>query len=120
MVTGLSDHNLTLVARKLTDKRFCPFAKEYESFGIPKNEQENFNSAVQQIDQDDLLLGICPEEDSQIFSKNQKAVLKILTANLGTKRTNTVPWINADIFKTNERTRSGLKNCNMTDTTLLV
>ena len=54
MVTGLFDHNLTLVARKLSNKWFSPGAKEYEFFGIP-NKQENFKSVVQQIEWDDLL-----------------------------------------------------------------
>lgn len=85
MVTGLSDHNLTLVARKLSNKRFSTSAKEYESFGIPKNKQENFKSAVEQIEWDDLLLGIDHDEDSQIFSRNYKALLNFLTANLGAK-----------------------------------
>lgn len=40
MVTGLSDHNLTLVARKLSNKKFSTSAKQYESFGISKNKQE--------------------------------------------------------------------------------
>lgn len=44
MITGLSDHNLTLVARKLTKKRFGYSTKERESLRIPKNMQERFKT----------------------------------------------------------------------------
>ncbi len=37
MLTGLSDHNMILVTRKLTKKRFSSFVKKCEFFGIPKN-----------------------------------------------------------------------------------
>ncbi|KAK9531972.1 hypothetical protein VZT92_011358 [Zoarces viviparus] len=47
MGTGLSDHNLTLVARKLTSQRLRPSVRDDESFTIPKNNQENFNNTVQ-------------------------------------------------------------------------
>lgn len=105
MVTGLSDHNLSLVARKLTNKRFRPSVRDHESFRIPKHKQENFIYAVQQIDWDDLLLGIDNEEDSQKVSKKLESTIKDFNCKFRHKRTkNTVPWINEDILKLmNER-----------------
>ena len=101
MVTGLSDHNLTLVARKLTSKRFSPYAREYESLRIPRNKMDNFKSALQQIDWDDLLLGIDYEQDSQIFSKKVGSIIQQFNCKFRHKNNkNSVPWINADIFLT--------------------
>lgn len=50
MLTGLSDHILIPVARKLIKKRFNPLVGERESPRVPKYKQENFKSAVQQIE----------------------------------------------------------------------
>ena len=54
-ITGLSDHILTLMSRKLTKKRFHHFNKPIEQLRIPKNEMANFQRAVQQTDGKHLL-----------------------------------------------------------------
>ena len=61
MITGLSDHNLTLVVRKLTKKRFSSSTKEHESIRIPKNMQESFKNTIHSFNWNDLLFGKKPE-----------------------------------------------------------
>ncbi len=39
----------------LPKKRFSSFAKKCESSGIPKNNQDNFKCAIQQIEWDNIL-----------------------------------------------------------------
>ncbi len=99
MLTGLSDHNMILVTRKLTKKRFSSFVKKCEFFGIPKNKQENFKGAIQQIEWDNLLLGIDYEEDSEIFTKRLENIITDYTCKFNhRKKKNMVPWINVDIL----------------------
>ena len=79
MLTGLSDHNLTLIARKLTKKRFTPFVQEQESLSIPKNMQDGFKSAVQNIDWEAVLMGNSLENDSQGFMQKLQSVIDNFT-----------------------------------------
>lgn len=46
MITGLSDHNMVLISRKLTCRRLTTHAGNKEFFGILKNKQEYFKSAI--------------------------------------------------------------------------
>lgn len=55
------------------------------NMNLLESPKTNRRSAVEQIEWDDLLLGIDHDEDSQIFSRNYKALLNFLTANLGAK-----------------------------------
>lgn len=83
MITGLSDHNLSLVTRKLTRKRFSPSnTKEHEALIIPINMQEHFKSTIHSFKWTDLLLEKDLSEGSQIFSSKVQSI----------------PWINADIL----------------------
>lgn len=83
MITGLSDHNLSLVTRKLTRKRFSPSnTKEHEALRIPITMQEHFKSTIHSFKWTDLLLEKDLSEGSQIFSSKVQSI----------------PWINADIL----------------------
>lgn len=70
---------MILVTRKLTKKRFSSFVKKCESFRILKNKQENFKDAIQQIEWDNLLLGIDYDE---FLQKDKKILLLIIPVNL--------------------------------------
>ena len=76
MITGLSDHNLTLVARKLTKKRFHPYLTENEFIGISRGKQESFKNTAQQIEWDNVIRGIDSEEDTPIFTKTLVKTIK--------------------------------------------
>ncbi|XP_056291865.1 uncharacterized protein LOC130207340 [Pseudoliparis swirei] len=110
MVTGLSDHNLTLVARKLTSKRFRPLVREDESFRIPKRNLDIFHHTIQLIDWDDLLLGIDIEEDSKAFSDKLENTMKDFSCKFRHKHIkHSVPWMNDDILKIMKERDSALK-----------
>ncbi len=92
MLTGLSDHNLILVARKLSSKRFNSFIRKYDSYGIPKRKLDDFRKAVHQIEWDDLLIGKDQDEDSQTFSKKLESTIKDFSCKLNPKnKKHTVP-----------------------------
>ena len=66
-ITGLSDHNLTSMSRKLTKKRFHHSNEPIEQLRIPKNEMVTFQRAVQQTDWKHLLTGSNTEADSKCY-----------------------------------------------------
>lgn len=76
MLTGLSDHNLILVARKISSKGFNSFIRKYDSYGIPKCKLDDFRRVIHQIKWDDLLTGKDQEDDSRIFSKKLESTIK--------------------------------------------
>ncbi len=68
MITGLFDHNLTLMTRKLTKKWFnFSTPKQPEQFRIPRNELENFETALKETDWNKILSGVDAEADSNIL-----------------------------------------------------
>lgn len=67
MLTGLSDHNLIMVTRKLNKKRFKPLPAT-EFFRIPKQEQQNFIDSINDVNWDELLSGINLDKDCSLFS----------------------------------------------------
>ena len=46
MVTGLSDHNLTLIARKLSKSRFNLSTVRKPDLLVPKSELNHFENAI--------------------------------------------------------------------------
>ncbi len=112
MLTGLSDHNLILVARKLSSKRFNSFIRKYDSYGIPKRKLDDFRKAVHQIEWDDLLIGKDQDEDSQTFSKKLESTIKDFSCKLNPKNKKTYcPLVEFRYLRINEKTGSCFKNC---------
>ena len=69
LLTGLSDHNLVLCTRKLTQERFMATAKT-PAFGsrfIPTNLQQRFMDAVKMIDWGHTLSSENIGENSNLF-----------------------------------------------------
>lgn len=109
MLAGLSDHNLILVARKLSKKRFGHPVRELEYVGIPKNQQEGFKSAVQQIDWDHILLRTNCEMDCESFIAAIERTIKNFSCNVKRKK-NILPWMSSDILKLMKERDLVLKN----------
>ena len=77
MVTGLSDHNLTLIARKLSKYRFnLSTVRKPDPLRIPKSELNHFENIIKGIIWNDLLSytkyveadsqsGFCPQSKLQ-------------------------------------------------------
>jgi len=111
MLTGLSDHNMILIARKLTNKRFTPFVQEQESSNIPKNMQGQFISAIQSISWDNILLGRSLEEDSQRFTQQlQRSIDAFTCRQRHRKKKNTIPWITTNILNLMKKRDMALKS----------
>ena len=55
MLTGLSDHNITLMVRKLTRKRFANTKSNLLYETIPKNELNNLENAIKGTDWSTIL-----------------------------------------------------------------
>lgn len=110
MITGISDHNLVLVTRKLTRKRFCGSKpKEQEIYKIPNKEQERFKSTIN-LNWSNLLEGKGVHEGSTALSNKLQCFIKDFLRKLKNRNTkSSLPWINADIIKNDERTRYGQK-----------
>lgn len=66
-ITGLSDHNLTLMSRKLTKKGFHHSLRPVEQLRIPKNEMADFHRAVQETDWRNIFNG-STEAAGEIFT----------------------------------------------------
>lgn len=109
-ITGLSDHNLTLLSRKLTKKRFHYSNKFVEQFRITKNEINNFQRAVQQTKLTNIFTGINIEEGSKMFATKLQSLVKEFTRKVkGKKKTNALPWLNTEIFNLMKERDSALK-----------
>ena len=59
MVTGLSDHNLTLIARKLTKSHFHlkPNTKSSQ-LRVPKSDVDGFDGEIKNINWDQIIAGV--------------------------------------------------------------
>lgn len=101
MITGISDHNLVLVVRKLTKKRFgVPTVKDQESFRIPNKDQEHFKNTDNNFNWDSLLTGKDVHEGSRTLSSKLQCIIKKFTCRYTQRnRRSSHPWINADVLK---------------------
>ena len=102
MLTGLSDHNLIIVSTKLNNKQFKPLVAA-ESYKILRNEQNNLQTSIQQVNWNELILGNNLERDCLTFSS------KIHT-NKHKAKNNSLPWLNYNIFKLMKECGLALKN----------
>jgi len=119
MLTGLSDHNLTLVTRKLTKKRFHPWTSNKKgTTTIPKSKYQNFLDAANQIQWDDILPLVDSDKDNQTFLITLERTIKEFTQKFKYKHNkNIVPWINQDIIKIMKERDLALKLANKTKST---
>lgn len=101
MITGLSDHNLTLISRELPKRRPIQTEAKNGYFKIPKSELPNFNTKINEINWSDLLHGIDADADSQLFISTIQSILKHFQRESKSRRFEryVLPWINEDILK---------------------
>ena len=69
MITGLSDHNLVLISRKLTTRRFASYSGNKDYIGIPRNKQEAFKTAITNLNWDTLYRELT-KQNQGILSQN--------------------------------------------------
>lgn len=102
MLTGLSDHNITLLVRKLTKKQFAKSTKTNQiDDKIPKKEMINFENAINQIDWSDLLTSEDIENSCSTFLTTINEIRITFTRKVkhkyGQKRT--LPWLNDTVWQ---------------------
>lgn len=88
LITGLSNHNLTLVARKLTKKRFqntVPTPHHTKVLCIPKSKQDIFDNEINNMDWSDLLSSENLELSCQVFTSKINAVRDKFTVKIQRK-----------------------------------
>lgn len=95
MITGLSDHNMVLISRKLVGKRFTTYT---EHFGVTKNKQEEFKAVMRDIKWSDLL----SNNNLEIISQNLigKLCSTINEFSVTVKHKNkkqTLPWVTEEV-----------------------
>ena len=101
LVTGLSDHNLTLAVRKLTKKRF-PDRNNQKSnpLTIPRCDLEKLERELGGVQWDGLLNDNDPSECCNELMNIVSAIVgKFLKTRKYSNRKQSLPWINASIRK---------------------
>jgi len=112
MMTGLSDHNMVLISRKLTSKQFTTHASNNkEFFGIPKNKQNEFKSVIGNMNWEDLVSSnIDLELSSQIFTEKIQSTISEFSIKMKHKyKKQSLPWVNDNIKKIMKERDNALK-----------
>ncbi len=102
MVTGLSDHNLIIIARKLNKNRSYLISNTKPcQFRIPKNDVCEFEKAIKNINWNELISGTNVDVDTHVFLSTIQNTTKLFLKKSKFKGASkyTLPWINGDIRK---------------------
>lgn len=100
LLTGLSDHNMTLIVRKLTKQRLPIFINEHKSGNavIPKNKLPQLENELNHIDWNDVLqandLDDCCNTLIKTLTELIEKYIKIFKCK---RRRVSLPWLNNDI-----------------------
>ena len=110
----MSDHNLTLVARKLTKKRFknnTSTSRHKNVFCIPKSKPDTFDNEINNLHWGDILSSVNLEHSCQLFTSKINAVRDKLTVQIKRKNRNKVnlPWFSENIWKLMKSRDAALK-----------
>jgi len=113
LITGLSDHNLTLVARKLTKNRFKNNISSCRNNAlcIPKCKQDTFNTEIHNLDWGDVLSSENLEHSCQLFTSKINVVRDKFTVKIKRKNRNKVnlPWFSEYLWKLMKSRDAALK-----------
>ena len=100
MVTGLSDYNLTLVARKLTKSCFHlkPNTKSSQ-LRIPKCDVDEFDREIKNTNWDQIIAGVHVDNETNVLMSTIQNITKIFLKKSTSKGNSryTLPWISSDI-----------------------
>lgn len=109
MITGLSNHHMVLISRKLTCRRVMN-AGNKEFFGIPKNKQDDFKAAIKNIKWDELLPVNDLEMTSQIFTEKLQSTIHEFSIRIKCKnKKQSLPWMNEKVLKLMKERDNALK-----------
>ncbi len=100
LITGLSDHNLILIAWKVNGKKCSISDQSMDSMKIPKNKKEDFKNAMQSIKWDDLMKSDNLEYTSQYLTdKLHKLIKEFSKKSRNKNKRASLPWINDTLFQ---------------------
>ena len=113
MVTGLSDHNLTLIARKLTKSHFHLKSNTKPSqLRIPKHDIDDFDREIKNIHWNQIIAGADVDTDTNVLMSTIQNITKQFLKKGRFKGNNryTLPWISSDIRKLMKERDNALKH----------
>lgn len=99
LLTGLSDHNMTMVVRKLTKQRLPKFTNESKqgNLGIPKIKLTQVKNDLDHLDWNNVLQSNDLENCCNSLMKNLTNLIgKYSKTFKGTQRKASLPWLNND------------------------
>lgn len=112
LITGLSDHNLTLVARQLSKKRLrnnTPEGKQYISL-IPKTHMQHLETGFRETHWENVVKGKNCEQACKDLLDTIKGLLSKYTKNIPRKqRKRTLPWFSTLLLKLLKQRDAALK-----------
>ncbi|KAK0142318.1 putative RNA-directed DNA polymerase from transposon X-element [Merluccius polli] len=112
LITGISDHNITLLVRKLTSKRFDNTTKSKSTHQrIPKNEIDNLDRALKLTEWSNILCSQDIESSSRNFVTTINRVVTPFIRNVKyrPRKKNTLPWLNGALWHQMRERDSALK-----------
>lgn len=100
LVTGMSDHNLTLVVRKLTKKRFL-YRQEGKSFFnvIPKSPIGQFEEKLKHLDWNDVMQSGDLEQAFMYMMDSINTTKNEFSKNLYYSSKVHLPWLNEQLWR---------------------
>ena len=112
MVTGLSDHNLTLIAKKLTKSRFHlkPNIKSSQ-LRIPKRDVDEFDREIKNTNWDQIIAGVDVDNDTNVLMSTIQNIKRFLKKSKSKRNSRyTLPWISSDITRLMKERDNALKH----------
>ncbi len=112
LLTGLSDHNLVLTARKLT-KRLQQFKNQRPirlKFGISKSRVSPFELEMNHVDWGNILHLNEVNQCCTSLTENSTNLLNMYTSQKSSRKRISLPWLNSDIRNLMKRRDKVLKN----------
>lgn len=100
LVTGLSDHNMILINRKLNKSRFSGSScKKTEHYKIPHNKLDHLKKAIEEVNWNDLFSDQCMENNVQSFMTKLSSVMHGFMRKVKPRpgKNPHLPWLNDEL-----------------------
>lgn len=94
MLTGVSDHNVLIISRKLTNRQFATHSGKNDHIGIPRSTRDDFKSAMTNLNSDNSLLFNDVGIISQCFNENLQSKINEFSARIKSKsKAQSLSWV---------------------------
>lgn len=116
LLTGLSDHNMTLITRKLSKDRYKDTQSSRCMRFIPKKDRQVLENELKNVPWNDIVQWVNTNQSCDELMTKIKDIItkytKTQTRKQGTKKK--IPWINETIWNLMKKRDSALKRANKT------